>query len=283
MDYLNYGNRVKEQPQKPQPQKPQPQGFGQQKVQLTEHDFSFGDLSQQTTEYGFGNSHNLSEPIQPPLPDQQVDRKDEMMQLFPTPLLICPCPFEYGKELEWIKKQSLRKENKNTQTGETLNRQSEDTFILDKPEMSRVRQFIDSKIKLFAENILGSDSEVVMTQSWLNKNGKGESHHEHIHPNSMISGVWYPQIHEKLPPIQFRNPKQRDVTLGIKNYNHFNSATYMLPMRRGELILFPSSLSHSVPRNLSNEERISLSFNTWSKGSLGEIESLTYLPFDRLM
>ena len=37
----------------------------------------------------------------------------------------------------------------------------------------------------------------------------------------------------------------------------------MLPMKRGELILFPSNLQHSVPVNNSEEERISLSFNSW--------------------
>ena len=228
--------------------------------------FNFWDLNQQTTQ---------SQVATPP------PTKDELVQLFPTPLLICPCPFEYGKELEWIKKQSFRKENKNTETGAFLNRQSEDTFILDKPEMSRVRQFIDSKIKEFVFKVMGSDAEMVITQSWLNRNGKGESHHEHKHPNSMISGVWYPQIHEKLPPIQFKNSQQRDITLSIKKYNHFNSATFLLPMKNGELIIFPSHLSHSVPINNSDEERISLSFNTWAKGSMGDIEALTYLPIDR--
>ena len=257
MDYLNYGKQVQQ-----QPKKPQPQGFGNQ-VQLTKDDFSFGNLNQQTTQ-----------------PQVEPQTKDQLLQLFPIPLLICPCPFEYGKELEWIKKQSYRRENKNTDTVSSLNRQTDDTFILDKPEMSRVRQFIDSKIKIFADDIMGSDNEMVITQSWLNKNGKGESHHEHMHPNSMISGVWYPQINEKLPPIQFRNSQQRDITLSIKNYDHFNSATFLLPMRKGELILFPSNLSHSVPANQSDEERISLSFNTWCVGSLGDIKSLTYLPLE---
>ena len=258
MDYLNYGNQVQQ----------KPQGFGQQQVQLTKNDFSFGDLNQQT-----------------PQPQATPEITDQLIQLFPTPLLICPCPFEYSKELEWIKKQPSRsrKDKKNGSNGETLNRQSEDTFLLDKPELSRVRQFIEFKLKEFVVNIMGSDSEMVITQSWLNKSGKGESHHEHKHPNSMISGVWYPQIHEKLPPIQFKTEKQRDVDLSFKRYNHFNSATFMLPMRVGELILFPSNLQHSVPPNQSDEERISLSFNTWCKGSLGDINSLTYLPFDRLM
>jgi len=55
----------------------------------------------------------------------------------------------------------------------------------------------------------------------------------------------------------------------------------MLPMKRGELILFPSNLTHSVPLNQFEEERISLSFNTWPKGNMGDINSLTYLPLDR--
>ena len=115
----------------------------------------------------------------------------------------------------------------------------------------------------------------------MNKNKKGESHHEHVHPNSMVSGVWYPQIHETLPPIQFRHKNQRDVTLSAEKYNTFNSATFLLPMKCGELILFPSNLSHSVPVNQSDEERISLSFNSWPKGNMGDIKSLTYLPLDR--
>ena len=78
MDYLNYGKQVQQ----------KPQGFGQQKVQLTKDDFSFGDLNQQTTQ-----------------PQVESQTKDELLQLFPSPLLICPCPFEYGKELEWIKQQ----------------------------------------------------------------------------------------------------------------------------------------------------------------------------------
>ena len=135
-------------------------------------------------------------------------------------------------------------------------------LFLDKPELANVRAFIEAKLHKFVTEIMASTDKLVITQSWLNKNKKGESHHEHVHPNSMVSGVWYPQIHEQLPPIQFRSRHQRDVSLQTEKYNTFNSATFMLPMKRGELILFPSNLTHSVPINQSDEEeRISLSFN----------------------
>ena len=254
MDYLNYSKKVK----------PQPQGFVKQKVELTENDFSFGDLNQQTTQ-------------------SQVapQTKDELIELFPTPLSICSCPFDYSMELEWIKKQSFRKAHKNIETGQCLNRQSEDTFILDKPEMSRVRQFIEVKLKEFVSKIMGSDDEMVITQSWLNRNSKGESHHIHKHPNSMFSGVWYPQIYESSPPIRFTKTEERDVGFHVKDVNMFNSQSFLLNLKMGDLIFFPSNLIHSVSPNYSDEERISLSFNTWPKGNLGNEKDLTYLPLDR--
>ena len=209
--------------------------------------------------------------------------QDELLSLFPTPVLITQYPLPYEKELEYIREMPCRRENKGGDAGNVIhyNRQSEDTFVLDKPELSNVRAFIESKIYKYVKEVMSSNNELMITQSWINKSGKGESHHEHVHPNSLISGVWYPVISEKLPPIQFRSRAQRDVSLSTEKFNNFNSATFLLPMKMGELILFPSNLTHSVPANQSETERISLSFNTWAKGSLGDINSLTYLPLDR--
>ena len=209
--------------------------------------------------------------------------QDELLSLFPTPVLIAQYPLSYEKELEYIRELPCRRENKGGDAGNVIhyNRQSEDTFVLDKPELSNVRAFIESKIYKYVKEVMSSNNELMITQSWINKSGKGESHHEHVHPNSLISGVWYPVISEKLPPIQFRSRAQRDVSLSTEKFNNFNSATFLLPMKAGELILFPSNLTHSVPANQSETERISLSFNTWAKGSLGDINSLTYLPLER--
>jgi len=246
---------------------------------------------QQNNAQGFYSPDKIPEEkkVQPAsmgYPTQKTQNGDELMQLFPTPLLICPYPVDYTRELEWIHKQECRKENQGGDAGGQkihYNRQSEDTFVLDRPELSNVRAFIEAKLHEFVTKIYASTDKLVITQSWLNKSKKGESHHEHVHPNSMVSGVWYPQIHEQMPPIQFRSRSQRDVALQTEQYNTFNSATFMLPMKKGELILFPSNLTHSVPTNVGEEERISLSFNTWPKGNMGDIKSLTYLPLDRCM
>ena len=261
------------------PQQPKPQGFQTPPPQ------------QQNNAQGFYSPDKIPEekkaqPSSMGYPTQQTPAGDELMQLFPTPVLICPYPVDYTRELEWINNQECRKENQGGDAGGQkihYNRQSEDTFVLDRPELSNIRAFIEAKLHEFVTKIYASTDKLVITQSWLNKSKKGESHHEHVHPNSMVSGVWYPQIHEQMPPIQFRSRQQRDVSLQTEQYNTFNSATFMLPMKRGELILFPSNLTHSVPTNVGEEERISLSFNTWPKGNMGDIKSLTYLPLDRCM
>ena len=141
-------------------------------------------------------------------PVEKTKTGDELMQLFPTPLLICPYPVDYSKELEWIKNAECRKDNRGGGGEGNIqhyNRQSEDTYVLDKPELANIRAFIEAKLHEYASKILASDDKLVITQSWLNKSQKGESHHEHVHPNSIVSGVWYPQIHEQMPPIQFRS------------------------------------------------------------------------------
>ena len=211
--------------------------------------------------------------------------RDELIQVFPTPLLVCPYSRNYDKELEWIKKQECKKPSDRLDSSKVAtNRQSTDTFILDNPELKKIRTFIETKLYQYVTNVMESDDKLVITQSWLNISGKGESHHEHTHPNSIISGVWYPQINNKLPPILFtKRSLQRDVELKVRKYNTFNGFTFLLPLNAGELVLFPSNMNHRVPANKYDEERISLSFNTWPKGNMGDIDSLTYLPFDRLM
>ena len=104
-----------------------------------------------------------------------------------------------------------------------------------------------------------------------------------MHPNSIVSGVMYFQINEKSPPIQFSKSTQDGMKLDPIKFTHINSESFMLPCKAGELILFPSSLKHSVPTNQGEEDRISVSFNTFSIDTLGSEQALTHLDIRRLM
>ncbi len=203
--------------------------------------------------------------------------KEELLQIFPTPLLIVPYEQSLDKELAYLKTISYRKQEQNG------NFRSDDSYLLRNEEFKDIKNFLGEAINKFTTNVLNTKQRLVITQCWANRNPKGSQHHEHVHPNSIISGVMYFQINEKLPPISFTKDRQDGMKLNVEKYNHMNSETFMLPCKPGELILFPSSLRHSVPTNHGEEDRISVSFNTFCIDAIGSEQSLTHLDIRRLM
>ena len=203
--------------------------------------------------------------------------KEELLQLFPTPLLIVSYEQPIDKELAYLKTISYRKQQQNG------NFRSDDSYLLRNEEFKDIKNFLGEAINKFTTNVLNTKQRLVITQCWANRNPKGSKHHEHVHPNSIVSGVMYFQINEKLPPISFTKDRQDGMKLNPEKYNHMNSETFMLPCKPGELILFPSSLKHSVPINMSEEDRISVSFNTFCIDAIGSEQSLTHLDIRRLM
>jgi len=203
--------------------------------------------------------------------------KDELLQIFPTPLLITKYEgflvdeLKHIDTLEWIEQKA------------NGNFKSKDTYLLNHEQFKNIKNFIYESLNKFTKEVLMSDQRLVVTQCWLNKNPKGSKHHEHVHPNSIISGVFYFKQDPKLPPISFSKSIQHAMKLDPKKYNNLNSETFLLPCTDGELILFPSNLKHSVPINMGDEPRISMSFNTFSIDTLGSKDSLTHLDIRSLM
>ena len=150
------------------------------------------------------------------------------------------------------------------------NQISENNYLLDAPELSNLRQWIQEAVEEYFVKIYCPESEVNLriTQSWCNTTSKGKSHHEHTHPNSFVSGVFYIQTNAD-DRIQFFKSTYRMLEVQTKDYNAWNSQTWWLPVEEGALLLFPSSLQHSVPPVEGEKDRISLSFNTFPVGDLG--------------
>ena len=200
-----------------------------------------------------------------------MKEKDKLHQIFPTPVLITKYENSFEEEFKFI--QNLRyieqKENKNFK--------SDDTYLLRHKELSKINDFFKESLNNFTQTIFNTKQRLVVTQCWTNRNPPGSKHHEHIHYNSILSGVFYFRQSKTLPPIQFSKAVQDSFKLSPEKYNVLNSETFLLPMVDGELVLFPSSLRHSVPTNKGNDTRYSMSFNTFSIDELGSKESLTHL------
>ena len=205
-----------------------------------------------------------------------MKEKDELLQIFPSPVLITKYKHSIEEEFKFIKNLRYIEQKENG------NFKSDDTYLLKHKELSKIKDFIYESLNKFTQNIIQTKQRLVITQAWINQNPPHSKHHDHVHPNSIISGVFYFRQSKTLPPIQFSKSIQEGIKLNPEKYNILNSETFLLPMTDGELVLFPSSLRHSVPINKGNEDRYSLSFNTFCIDELGSKESLTHLNLKEL-
>ena len=203
--------------------------------------------------------------------------KEELLQIFPTPILITKYNGNLDKELKYVDSLPYKEQKQN------FNFKSQDSYLLEIEELKSIKDFFYESLNKYTKNISQSDQRLVITQCWANKNPPGSKHHEHVHPNSILSGVFYLKQDKTLPPIQFNKSIQGAMKLDPKKYNNLNSETFLVPCVDGELLLFPSSLKHSVPTNKGHETRISLSFNTFSIDALGSEKNLTHLDIRRIM
>ena len=203
--------------------------------------------------------------------------KEELLQIFPTPVLITKYEGDLSKELKYVDHLPYKEQKSNA------NFKSKDTYLMEIEELKSIKDFFYESLNKYTKNISQSEQRLVITQCWANKNPPGSKHHEHVHPNSILSGVFYLKQDKTLPPIQFNQSIHHVMKLDPKKYNNLNSETFLLPCVDGELLLFPSNLKHSVPTNLGKEARISLSFNTFSVDTLGSKDNLTHLDIRKMM
>ena len=156
------------------------------------------------------------------------------------------------------------------------NRNTKNRYVLNTKTLKSLKQTLETYLNNYFTDVLKIKNTATpyITQSWLNYTNKGEFHHEHAHPNSYLSGVLYINT-TKDDCITFHKREYEQIQLGIKEYNTFNSPTWRVPVKEGMIIIFPSNLKHSVDKVKEDKTRISLSFNSFVKGSLGDKENLT--------
>lgn len=122
-----------------------------------------------------------------------------------------------------------------------------------------------AKLKL----LLPEEVKLPITSCWVNKATKMQSHHDHAHPNSFLSGILYLTNNTDSQTV-FHNPE----SMWLNNFK-WASALQNVPVlheisytpSKGTLLLFPSQLKHKVKVMRNNEVRYTLSFNTFITGN----------------
>ena len=194
--------------------------------------------------------------------------------IFPKPIYISKLNRKFSKkELLFIDKTKL---DCNKNQG---NITSNNNYILNNKEFKNLKKELNLIIKDYFDKIISPAENIIpyITQSWLNYTEKNQFHHKHRHPNSLISGVLYINCNEEFDKINFFNDEYHMILPKIKKWNTWNSESWWFSVKTGEIILFPSSLTHMVDTKQGDNTRISLAFNVFVKGKMGDNKELTEL------
>lgn len=192
--------------------------------------------------------------------------------LFPTPVGF----FDLGRDLTKSEIDFIKNQFKVKNSG---NLSSADNYIVENKELKKLKKFFEDSAKEFLTSIYQPQHNVDLriTQSWANFSEPGEFHHKHAHPNSFISGTFYINADENEDKIYFFKDGYEQLKLPPKEFNAYNSSSWWFTVKTGSLIMFPSSLTHMVETVTAKETRISLAFNTFPVGTVGQKSELTEL------
>jgi uncharacterized protein (TIGR02466 family) len=194
--------------------------------------------------------------------------------IFPTPIYISKLDRELTKkELTFIDKSKL---DYHVNEG---NITSNDNYILNQKIFGSLKEDLYLRVQDYFNKVLSTTDAVTpyITQSWLNYTETNQYHHKHEHPNSLVSGVFYVNCHEEFDKIKFFKSEYKTIKPETKDWNLYNSESWWFTVKTGDIILFPSSLTHMVETKEGDNTRISLAFNVFIKGTIGNNKNLTEL------
>lgn len=141
----------------------------------------------------------------------------------------------------------------------------------DDPAMAWLTKCIDKTARDYCRRA-GMDYDISWSlQGWANVNRLGDYHDPHNHPYAYLSGTYYVRVPESRAALRnrsdvrpgcitFYDPRNAVNMTAIKNDPQIDPE-YTVTPTPGTILMWPAFLTHFVHPNLSEEPRISISFN----------------------
>ena len=142
-----------------------------------------------------------------------------------------------------------------------------DNLDLAAPELAEllaeVRKKLDEVHRTFEFN---TALHQFITEAWININQKGHFNYSHDHPGSLFSAVYYVKGGADKGALEIKTPiVPHTYTISnemVGGFNAFTGHAMVIPPVTGDLLIFPSWLLHRVNMSQSEEDRISIAFNS---------------------
>ena len=142
---------------------------------------------------------------------------------------------------------------------------------LNDPMIQKLKFEINDRLQKLHE-ILGLSDYVIqkIQQFWVNVNKKYSYNVNHAHPDSFLTGVYYVDVPENSGNITLFNPallNKSNFRLhhnngSFKQDTNFNMQDITYTPKAGDLIIFNGRIEHNVSMNYTDEDRISITFDT---------------------
>lgn len=134
------------------------------------------------------------------------------------------------------------------------------------PIFADLKTVLDLHVAAFAEELafdLG-EGKLELEDIWINILPEGGMHSSHLHPHSVISGTTYVAMPDGASALKLEDPRSGRLMAAPprrKDAGRDQQTFVYAAPKVGDVLLWESWLRHEVPMNMSEDDRISISFN----------------------
>jgi len=134
--------------------------------------------------------------------------------------------------------------------------------LLNDAEFAPLLNEVQTHINNFT-NEYNSEHHHVCSDAWANINHPGTYQEFHVHHSCIFSCVYYPKVPKGSGEIIFESPLMPDMmpVPKIKKPNTLSQERVFFTPEEGMLIIFRSSVRHSVRAGTNTEPRVSIALN----------------------
>ena len=177
--------------------------------------------------------------------------------LFSMPVASIDVDIDSKKVLSYLKKTKLGLTNLGIYSHISFSNK-----ILDDKILAKEKNKLLKAIATYLKQVFNYDKKFKILNSWMTKISVNGESQNHIHRNSWMSGVYYPE-HDSGFKITFKKEPIVCSTYQVfeNDHNIYSAEEWSITPKKNTVLLFPSNLMHKVAKNLSNKDRYSLAFN----------------------
>ncbi len=195
------------------------------------------------------------------------------LDLFPTPILILDTRNHEAKNEQMLLAVAECRANDPGIVRSNVSgwHSSQSSTLMQYPVFKDLGELITHAAKRMVSNMGYKTIRLTLANTWVVVSPHGASNTRHAHPRSFLSGAYYIQAGAPASPIIFYDPRREKTFTApahIDNESPYNGDAANVEAKAGRLLIFPSWLEHSVPPNMSQENRVVFSFNILNGGTV---------------